>query len=72
VLDWLYVLPESQDEKTFNRIGDCIKLIESESAMARLYDPEIEAKSIAIDGMSRDEMQLLLGSLQSKQIAPAD
>jgi len=74
VLDWAYALPDDQDEHTFGKVGECIKMIESESTVSRMYDQEIEANSIAIDGMSREEMQLLLTSLQQSKpaIAPAN
>lgn len=50
VLDWNYLLPEDQDDATYNKIGNLINILRDDLRTEKLLDPIVLSDHECIDG----------------------
>ncbi len=63
VLDWGYIKPESQDESTYNKIGNLIDILNSTEEMGKLIDPIVEGECRCVDGLKPQQIAQLANSM---------
>jgi hypothetical protein len=67
VIDWMWRICNEEEEKV---LDNCVAIIQNPAQMELLFDMDLEATSISVDGMSQREILLLL-NLTSKISLPA-
>jgi len=65
VLDWSYVLPEDQDDSTYEKIGRIIDILGDKSEMAKLSDPLMLKEHECLDDLSPAQAMQLAASLSA-------
>ncbi len=65
VLDWGVVLPEDQDDSTYNKIGNLIDILSSTEEMGKLIDPIVEGECRCVDGLKPQQIAQLANSMAS-------
>jgi len=56
VLDWNHILPQDQDDATYEKIGNLINILTDGQEMEKLLDPTLLADHECIDGLSNPEI----------------
>ena len=67
VIDWMWRVCNEEEEKV---LDNCVSIIQNPAQMELLFDMDLEATSISVDGMSQREILLLLNQT-SKISLPA-
>ena len=67
VLDWAFREPETAEMPTLDR---CVAILESDAQLNALFDMDLEASSICVDGMSNADIRLLLQGNRPVPIVP--
>jgi hypothetical protein len=67
VIDWMWRVCSEEEEKI---LDNCVAIIQNPAQMELLFDMDLEATSISVDGMSQREILLLLNQT-SKISLPA-
>ena len=65
VLDWLYQLPEQMDAATYKRVEQVVEVLRSPDELAKLFDPNLEATTRCVDGLTAPEMTALMENLKA-------
>ncbi len=63
VLDWGVVLPEDQDDSTYEKIGNLIDILSSTEEMGKLIDPIVEGECRCVDGLKPQQIAQLANSM---------
>ncbi|MDJ0718553.1 MAG: hypothetical protein QNJ54_30735 [Prochloraceae cyanobacterium] len=63
VLDWGVVLPEDQDDSTYEKIGNLIDILSSAEEMGKLIDPIVEGECRCVDGLKPQQIAQLANSM---------
>ncbi len=63
VLDWGFTLPEDQDERTYDKIGNLIDILSKTEEMDKLVDPLMLNEHECVDRLSPQEIVQLAASM---------
>lgn len=69
VLDWNYILPEQQDDPTFQRVSTIIDIIQTQDEMDKLIDPTVESITHCVDGLKPEAIAALAENLRASRLA---
>nr|MDJ0719424.1 hypothetical protein [Prochloraceae cyanobacterium] len=62
---WGVVLPEDQDDSTYEKIGNLIDILSSTEEMGKLIDPIVEGECRCVDGLKPQQIAQLANSMSS-------
>ena len=63
VLDWGFTLPEDQDDRTYDKIGNLIDILSKTEEMDKLVDPLMLSEHECVDRLSPQEIVQLAASM---------